>query len=114
MKLIIVGFLSGVIGGMGIGGGILLIPALTILFGMTQQVAQGINLIYFIPTAITAVIIHIKNHKIQKEVLPYLIITGIVGSIAGSMIAVNIDGFILKKIFAVFILAMGIAEFFKK
>lgn len=114
MNLMIVGFLSGVIGGMGIGGGILLIPALTILFGMTQQMAQGINLIYFIPTAITAVIIHIKNHNIQKEVLPYLIITGIVGSIAGAMLAVNIDGFILKKIFAVFIFAMGIAEFFKK
>ncbi|QXM07128.1 sulfite exporter TauE/SafE family protein [Crassaminicella indica] len=114
MKLIIIGFLSGVIGGIGVGGGILLIPALTILFDIKQQIAQGINLIYFIPTAITAVIIHIANHNIQKDVLLYLIITGILGACIGSMIAVNIDGFILKKIFGVFILAMGITEFFKK
>ena len=58
---IIVGFFSGIISGMGIGGGTILIPAITILWGVDQKVAQITNLIYFIPTASIALILHIKN-----------------------------------------------------
>ena len=57
----LIGFLSGIISGMGIGGGTILIPALLFLTDITQQQAQGINLIYFIPTALTALMTHQKQ-----------------------------------------------------
>ena len=53
MILILIGLISGIISGMGIGGGTILIPALTIILSMEQNTAQAINLIYFIPTAVT-------------------------------------------------------------
>ena len=44
---VVIGFLSGIISGMGIGGGAILIPALTLFYGIEQKLAQGINLVYF-------------------------------------------------------------------
>ena len=61
MMYILIGLLSGIISGMGIGGGTLLIPALTVFMKHSQIDAQMINLIYFIPTALFAVIFHLKN-----------------------------------------------------
>ena len=80
MALIITGFLSGIIGGMGIGGGTILIPIMTIFLGFDQKTAQAVNLIYFIPTAITALTIHIKNKQIEKNNLWLLIVFGIIGT----------------------------------
>ena len=65
MILILIGLISGIISGMGIGGGTILIPALTIILNMEQKTAQAINLIYFIPTAVTAVITHLKANNIE-------------------------------------------------
>ncbi|MGN0134608.1 MAG: TSUP family transporter, partial [Anaerotignum sp.] len=62
-----IGFFSGIISGMGIGGGTILIPALLFLTGIDQHQAQGVNLIYFIPTAITALITHQKKGNLSWE-----------------------------------------------
>lgn len=111
---IIAGFLSGIISGMGVGGGAVLIPALTFFLGINQHVAQCTNLYYFIPTAIVALIVHIKNKNISfKTALP-LILFGVIGSIIGSFIAVNISTNILRKIFAVFLFIMGVNQLFTK
>jgi len=111
--LILVGFAAGIISGMGIGGGAILIPALTIIFGMAQQNAQHINLLYFIPTAIFAVLVHRKNGNIEKRGLFPLILFGLVGALPGALIAVKIDANYLRKGFAVFLLFMGIYEIWK-
>ena len=58
---LIFGILSGVIGGMGMGGGTLLIPLLTIFCGISQIVAQMYNLLAFLPMSIIAIFIHYKN-----------------------------------------------------
>jgi len=112
--LVAIGILAGIISGMGIGGGAILIPALTIFFGQSQHAAQNINLIYFIPTAIIAIFAHSKNNLIEKQVLPKIILGGILGAVAGSIIALNLRSDTLKQIFAVFLLIAGVAEFFKK
>jgi len=98
---------------MGIGGGAILIPALTIFLGVEQQVAQKINLLYFIPTAAIALRTHRKNGNIEKEGLARLILCGLVGAVAGAFIAINIDAGYLRKGFAVFLLCMAIYEFVK-
>ena len=112
--LIIIGLLSGIISGMGIGGGVLLIPALAFFFGTAQQQAQNINLIYFIPTAIIALITHIKAGNIEKKIVLKLILTGAVGAVLGALLAVKIDSGVLRKLFGGFLLIMGAAEAFKK
>ena len=110
----LIGAASGVLGGMGIGGGVILIPALTMLFGMKQQSAQNINLLYFIPTAVIALVTHAKNDSIEKKSLPPLITAGVIGAIPGALLAVRADPEVLRKFFGVFLLIIGLLEFFKK
>ena len=112
--LAVVGFASGIISGMGIGGGTILIPALVMLTDMNQQALQGINLIYFIPTAVIALITHLKDGNVEKSVVKPIIMYGIIGAVAGSIIAVGMNSEILRKIFAVFLVFMGINEVRKK
>lgn len=111
--LIIFGFLAGVIGGMGMGGGTLLIPLLTIFIEISQIVAQGYNLIAFLPMSIIAIIIHYKNKLIEFKYLPLLIISGIVFAILGSLLANLIDQSILKILFGIFLIVLSMVEFVK-
>lgn len=112
--LILIGLISGIISGMGIGGGTILIPALSIFFDYNQQSAQNINLIYFIPTAVIALFTHVKNKNVEKTVLWKIILFGFIGAVLGSIIAVNIDSGLLRKLFGGFLLLMGISELIKK
>lgn len=112
--LIFLGFLAGTISGMGIGGGTILIPALTIFFGQSQHAAQNINLVYFMPTAAFAIFTHAKNGQIEKQILPKTIIGGIAGAVLGSVVALMMGADTLKQVFAIFLLVMGVAEFLKK
>ncbi len=112
--LFIIGFLSGIISGMGIGGGTILIPALSIFFDYEQHTAQNFNLIYFIPTAIIALFTHAKSGNIQKKGLLKIILFGIVGASLGAVLAINMEADILRKCFGVFLFIMGIYEIFKK
>lgn len=111
--LVLVGLLSGIISGMGIGGGTILIPALTILFATQQQNAQHINLLYFIPTALIAISVHRKNGNIHKPNLGKLITFGLLGALPGALIAVKINGDYLRKGFAVLLVVMGLFEIHK-
>ncbi|MCL1878111.1 MAG: sulfite exporter TauE/SafE family protein [Defluviitaleaceae bacterium] len=107
---IVVGFASGIVSGMGIGGGAVLIPALTILLDIPQQKAQNINLLYYIPTALIALRVHKKEGNIEKKGIVPLILWAIPGTIAGALIAVNIDANYLRKGFAIFLLGMSVYE----
>ena len=112
--LVFIGLLSGIISGMGIGGGTVLIPAIVMLTDISQQSIQGINLIYFIPTAVIALITHFKNGNVEKSVVKPIVLYGLIGAVAGSLLAVNLDSGMLRKIFAVFLVFMGINELRKK
>lgn len=112
--LAVVGLLAGIISGMGIGGGTILIPALVMLTDISQQGLQGINLVFFIPTAIIALITHFKNGNVEKSVVKPIVLYGLIGAVVGSFIAVALDSEILRKIFAVFLVFMGINELRKK
>jgi hypothetical protein len=108
--LFAVGVLAGIISGMGIGGGTILIPALVLLFEIPQKSAQSINLIYFIPTAVVALITHIKNKQTDKAVIKPLIPSGILGAVIGAFIALNTDNTILRIMFGCFMAVIGIRE----
>jgi uncharacterized membrane protein YfcA len=108
--LILAGVVSGVVGGMGMGGGTLLIPILTIFLTFEQKNAQAINLLVFIPMALVALIIHIKNKLVDLKVGVPIICSGVIFSIGGSMLAGLLGNKILQKIFGVFLLGIGINQ----
>jgi len=110
---VLAGLASGIVCGMGIGGGAILIPALTIFLGMEQQAAQKINLLYFIPTAAIALRSHGKSGNIEKSGLVRLTLYGLTGAVVGAFVAVNIDGGVLRKGFGVFLLCMATYEIVK-
>ena len=110
---IITGFLSGIISGMGIGGGAILIPALVIFEKIGQKIAQGINLAYFIPTAIISLYIHIKKDRVERAVAFVIGGFGIIGAIAGACIATTVKGDFLRRGFGIFLLFIGIHEIYK-
>lgn len=105
---IIGGLVGGFVGGMGMGGGTLLIPILTLLAGFDQLEAQGINLISFIPMSIVALILHFKNKLVRFKETYWLAIIGAGISLISALIAVHINSRVLKKIFAIFLIAIGI------
>lgn len=108
--LIITGIVSGIISGMGIGGGIILIPVLTIFLGFDQKIAQGITLVYFIPTALFALIVHIKNKSVDFKVAIKVASTGIISAGVGAYCVKFLPTHILEKIFALFLLVVGISQ----
>lgn len=110
MKLILIGLLAGIIGGMGIGGGTILIPGLTIFAGIEQHLAQSINLLSFIPTAAVALWYHFKKKNIITKIIIYIVLSGLIGSLIGSYFSIFISSRILKRLFALFLIVMGIFE----
>ena len=110
MYTAVIGFFSGIFSGMGIGGGMLLIPALRFFLGAGQKEAQAINLYCFIPAALCALIVHIRKKNVDFKTAIPLIITGIPCSILGAYISVNLSPRILELIFGGFILVFGIRE----
>lgn len=112
--LVLAGIAAGALGGMGMGGGTILIPVLTIFFGAEQKQAQAINLVAFIPMAIASLIVHVKNKRVETEGILWIIIPATVLSLAGSMVAQAINGEILKRIFGGFLLLLSVAQFFSE
>ncbi|HZK57181.1 MAG TPA: sulfite exporter TauE/SafE family protein [Clostridia bacterium] len=108
MIFFLLGLVIGIIGGMGIGGGTILIPGLVFLTDLKQQTIQGINLVSFIPIAITALIAHFRNKNILLKLSFPLILFGIFGAYAGSKLALAISPKLLRIYFGIFLLIMGV------
>lgn len=112
--MVLAGLAAGALGGMGMGGGTILIPVLTIFFDVEQKQAQAINLVAFIPMAIASLIVHVKNKRVETKGILWIIIPATVLSLAGSMVAQAINGEILKRIFGGFLLLLSVAQFFSE
>lgn len=105
---IVAGVLGGIVGGMGMGGGTLTIPILTLFLSYEQLSAQGVNLIAFLPMSIVALVIHIKNHLVAYKETWGLAAVGCVFSLIGALVANHMSNVVLKKLFAVFLIGLGI------
>lgn len=112
--LFLIGVAAGIISGMGMGGGAVLIPALVLAVNPEQHIAQSVNLIFFIPTAVIALSIHIKNKRIDFKMALPIIVFGLLGAFFGSRLAIRLAGGDLKRLFGVFLLAMSFYEMFRK
>ena len=81
MTQIVIGIVAGIVSGTGMGGGTILIFLLTFMLGVEQHVAQATNLIFFIPTAIVAIIVNLKNKNIDIKLAILISVFGIIGAI---------------------------------
>ena len=112
MGEILIGIISGIVSGLGMGGGTILILLLTIVMKLEQHVAQATNLIFFIPTSVVAIIVNLKNKNVELKPAILVSIFGILGSIIGARFSVNTNVKILRKAFAVFLLVIVIHEIY--
>ena len=105
MLQILIGMFSGIFSGIGMGGGTILIFLLTTFAGLEQHIAQATNLIYFVPTAISAIIVNYKNKNIDIKLAT-------IGAVIGAKISVNTDVQKLRKLFGIFLAIIAIHEIY--
>lgn len=112
MKEIIIGLVSGIVSGTGMGGGTILIFLLTFMCGLEQHIAQATNLIFFIPTSIVAIIVNVKNKNIDLKLALMISIFGILGAIIGANVSIHTDVNKLRKCFGIFLAIIAIHEIY--
>lgn len=110
---LIAGFLSGVIGGMGLGGGAVLLIYLRIFEDAQQINAQGINLLFFIPIGLTAVIFYSFKKLIKWKTVITFALCGMAGALLGYYLSDLLGGDFLGKIFGGILVILGISEIIK-
>lgn len=108
------GAVTGVLSGFGIGGGSLLLIYMTSFAGIPQNMAQGVNLLYFLPTACTALPAHFKNGYIEKAALLPAVLAGLAGTALAAWAATAMDVGVLRKCFGVFLIVIGLQQLFQK
>jgi uncharacterized membrane protein YfcA len=108
--LLCVGLAGGLLSGLvGIGGGIIIVPVLVYFLGFTQHMAQGTTLFMFLfPVGILGVMNYYKEGFVDWKAAAVIAITFIAGSYFGSKIAISLDQQMIKKIFGVTIILLGI------
>ena len=105
--LILFGFLAGIIGGMGMGGGTVLVPLLSFL-DLEQKAIQAINLISFLPMCLVALCFHWKNGLVKPKNILYVIIPAVLFAVVGAFFASDAQNKFLRICFAIFLIAVGV------
>lgn len=113
---LLIGLAAGVLSGvLGLGGGLLIVPALVLLFGVTQKQAQGTSLaILLLPIGILAVWKYYQEGNINIKMAGFVALGFVFGAYVGAVIANSLSDDALKKIFAVFLVAVAAKMFFGK
>jgi uncharacterized membrane protein YfcA len=108
----IVGAVLGFLAGLGVGGGSLLILWLTLVLKIPADTAAGINLLFFVPTAVTASLFRLKQGKLDfPRILPTLL-AGVATAAILTVVARNLDTELLRKPFGILLLVTGLREIF--
>ncbi len=114
--LLFIGLMAGILSGMvGIGGGIIIVPALVYFASMSQHQAQGTSLaVLLLPVGILAVYNYYTAGYVDIKSALIISITFVAGGFIGSKIAINIDQSTLKKVFGIFMLLLSLKMVFGK
>ncbi len=108
------GTATGVLSAFGVGGGSLLLIYLTAFAGFDQQGAQGINLLYFLPAAAAALPAHRKNGLLDRRIILPAILAGLVTAGGAAWLSNGLDTGLLRKLFGVFLLYIGLTQLFAR
>lgn len=105
---------SAIVGAMGLGGGSVLILYLTMVRHLPQIASQGINLLFFIPCAVTAVLVYVKQKILHWKYIWPLVLGGCVGVLIGTVFLKNLDTKYISMLFSGFLLVSGAYTLFSK
>jgi uncharacterized membrane protein YfcA len=104
LLLAVIGFVAGAAGGLlGIGGGIVIVPALTLAFGVPQTAAQGTSLATIVPTAVSGAVTQDRGGNVLRGAAVWMGVVGIVGAIAGALLALALPTELLARLFGGFL-----------
>lgn len=109
---VIVGTVLGFLAGLGIGGGSLLILWLTFVLGMPQETARGINLLFFLPAAVIAILFRRKQGNVDFRQLFPAMLFGCLAAALCSWLAGYLNLELVKKLFGALLIATGLRELF--
>lgn len=108
------GAAAGVLSAWGVGGGTLLLLCMTLFLGVDQMQAQGINLLYFLPTAAVSLYFHRKNGYLDTAVLRSATPVGTVCALLGALASSSVDITVLRKPFGLFLLFSAAAMLLRR
>ena len=114
LGLLAIGLAAGLLSSLvGIGGGTVIVPALVIIFSMSQKMAQGTSLAMLLPPiGVLAVINYYKAGYVDFKMAGVLIVAFIAGSYFGSKLAINLPDAAIKKIFGIFLMVLALKYLF--
>jgi uncharacterized membrane protein YfcA len=101
---VVVGVLSALFG---VGGGILMVPFITLALDESQHLAEGTSLLVIVPTAIAGVVAHNRRGFVSFRHAALLALGGVGGAALGAWLALRLDADVLQKLFGAFVLVMG-------
>ena len=108
------GFCGGFVGGMGMGGGTLLIPLLTLVLGFSQKQAQAVNLVAFLPMAAVALVIHAKKRRVRFREAIWFLPSGVIVGTLGALIMRSFSGRVLRKSFGAFLVLLALVSVIRR
>ena len=112
LGLIVLGLVAGAFAAaLGVGGGIIFVPALVVLFSFVQQDAQGTSLAVILPTAIVGTIVHHRAGRVRWDHAIPIGVGGIAGAVVGSQVALSLDAGVLRRLFATLLFVIVIRLF---
>jgi uncharacterized membrane protein YfcA len=114
--LIVIGILSGILAGVfGVGGAIIVIPALVFILGLSQHQAQGTSLAFMLPpVGILATWNYWKAGHVNWKIALILSVTFVVGAYLGSKLTINISDRTLRRMFGVLMIVVAVKMIFSK
>lgn len=107
---IFIGTISGIVSGLGMGGGTILILFLSLFLDIEQHIAQATNVIFFVPTAVTAILVNLKQKNINLKIGLPICLWGVIGAFVGAVISMQMNMKTLRKFFGLFIILIAIYQ----
>jgi len=92
---------------LGLGGGVIFVPSLVVLFGFEQHIAQGTSLAVILPTAIVATVAHARMGNVRWHLSIPIGLAGIAGAVVGAQVALQLDADLLRRMFGVFLILLA-------
>ncbi len=110
--LVLFAIIAGVVASMGLGGGTVFIPLLTVFLKYDQLLAQGLNLVGYWFVAPVALIFHLKNKYIVFKAVLFVLVFALPFSLLGAFLAHRVETQVLRRVFGVFLIMISFVEFY--
>ena len=111
LALAAIGVVAGAMAGLlGVGGGVVLVPALVLFLGFDQHVAQGTSLVVIVPAALAGSTVNVRRGRFRLADAALLVAGGLGGAAIGSALALGLDDGPLRRLFAVLLIGLGVQQ----